>query len=333
MCAGAMAVTSATCGRTMPRQRGDLAGIVHAHFEHRKFGVARHPGEAQRHAGMVVVALDRAVDRPAAAAVERRVQRFLGAGLADRAGDSDDPCRRSARAPRRPEPSSASATSSTSTCGPSTGCDTSAPAAPAAKAPATNLCPSWTVPGMATNRSPGPTSRLSKVTPVTSNGALAVPPVAAAISALGPQRAHAAHSRATSASSNGSTWSPMIWPVSWPLPASRMMSPAPGHADAPRRWLRGGRRSRSRRATPGMHLGADRRRVLAARIVVGDDDHVGQPRRDRAHRPALALVAVAAGAEDGDQPALDVRPQRRDRRFQRVGACGHNRHRPARRRG
>ena len=39
---------------------------------------------------------------------------------------------------------------------------------------------------MATNRSPGPTSRLSKVTPVTSNGALAVPPVAAAISALRP---------------------------------------------------------------------------------------------------------------------------------------------------
>src|SRR5947209_1510039 len=33
----------------------------------------------------------------------------------------------------------------------------------------------------------------------------------------GPQHAHAAHSRATSASSNGRTLSPMIWPVSWPL--------------------------------------------------------------------------------------------------------------------
>src|SRR4249919_1937350 len=37
---------------------------------------------------------------------------------------------------------------------------------------------------MATNRSPGPTSRLSKVTPVASKFALAVPPVAAAISSL-----------------------------------------------------------------------------------------------------------------------------------------------------
>src|SRR4030095_10802504 len=43
----------------------------------------------------------------------------------------------------------------------------------------------------------------------------------------GPQRAHTAHSRATSASSNGKTCSPMIWPVSWPLPASRMMSSGP----------------------------------------------------------------------------------------------------------
>ena len=44
------------------RQRGDLAGIVHAHFEHRELRFARHPGEAQRNAGMVVVALDRAMD-------------------------------------------------------------------------------------------------------------------------------------------------------------------------------------------------------------------------------------------------------------------------------
>src|SRR5215207_6520520 len=44
----------------------------------------------------------------------------------------------------------------------------------------------------------------------------------------GPERRrHAAHSRATSASSNGKTWAPMIWPVSWPLPASRMMSLGP----------------------------------------------------------------------------------------------------------
>src|SRR5436309_7959106 len=31
-------------------------------------------------------------------------------------------------------------------------------------------------------------------------------------------------------------------------------------------------------------------------------------RCDRAHLRALALIAIAAGAEDGDQPTLDVRP-------------------------
>ena len=128
---------------------------------------------------------------------------------------------------------------------------------------------------------------------------------------------HAAHSRATATSSNGSTWSPTIWPCSWPLPASRTMSPGPAIAMA-RRSPRAVRRSRSRPARPPEHR-ADRRRVLAARIVVGDDDHVGQPRRDRAHLGALALVAVAAGAEHDDQPALDVRPERRDRRLDRVG--------------
>ena len=71
-------------------QSGDLAGVVHAHFEDRELGIAGHPGEAERDAGVVVVALDRAVDLARAAAVERNEQGFLGAGLADRAGHSDD---------------------------------------------------------------------------------------------------------------------------------------------------------------------------------------------------------------------------------------------------
>src|SRR5688500_14841125 len=83
----------------------------------------------------------------------------------------------------RPSASSARAVSSTSTCGASIGFETIAPAAPAAIAPATNSCPSWTVPGIATNKLPGPTSRLSNVTPVTSKSPLALPPVASAISA------------------------------------------------------------------------------------------------------------------------------------------------------
>ena len=67
------------------------------------------------------------------------------------------------------------------------------------------------------------------------------------------------------------------------------------------------------------HFGADRRRILAARIVVGHDRHIAKPRRDFAHRPAFAFVAVAAGTEHGDQLALDMRAQCRNRRLERIG--------------
>ena len=59
-----------------PDRRGqgrDLAGIVHAHFEDRIVGIARHPRQAQRNPGMVVVALDRTVDPAGTEAVERGV--------------------------------------------------------------------------------------------------------------------------------------------------------------------------------------------------------------------------------------------------------------------
>ena len=45
-------------------------------------------------------------------------------------------------------------------------------------------------------------------------------------------------------------------------------------------------------------------------------------RGDRAHVRALALVAVAAGAEHSDQAALDVRAERGDRGFDRIGGVG-----------
>ncbi len=78
-------------GPHQPGQSGKLAGMVHAHFEHAEAGVARHPRQAQRHPGMIVVALDRTVGAARRGAVERGVERFLGAGLADRAGDADHP--------------------------------------------------------------------------------------------------------------------------------------------------------------------------------------------------------------------------------------------------
>ena len=70
---------------------------------------------------------------------------------------------------------------------------------------------------------------------------------------------------------------------------------------------------------PVHHFGADLRRVFAARIVVGDDDDVGLPRRCLPHQRALARIAVAASTEHGDQPALGEGPQRRQRRVQRIG--------------
>ena len=78
----------------------------------------------------------------------------------------------------------------------------------------------------------------------------------------------------------------------------------------------------ARARAAGQDRGADRGRVLAARIVVGDDRHVGQPRRGRAHQRALAAVAVAAGAEHHVQPAGGVRAQRGQQPLQRVRRVG-----------
>ena len=65
--------------------------------------------------------------------------------------------------------------------------------------------------------------------------------------------------------------------------------------------------------------GADPRRLLVARVVIGDDDPIGALRRDRAHQRALAGVAVAPGAEHHHQPTLHIGSQRRQGLFQRVG--------------
>ena len=65
--------------------------------------------------------------------------------------------------------------------------------------------------------------------------------------------------------------------------------------------------------------GADRGGILAARIVVGDDDAVGELRGDLAHHRPLAGIAVAAAAEHHDEPAGDIGPQRFERLGERVG--------------
>ena len=58
--------------------------------------------------------------------------------------------------------------------------------------------------------------------------------------------------------------------------------------------------------------------MFAARIVVGDDDVIGEAGGDAAHDRPLALVAVAAAAEHAHEPAGREGPQRLQRRFQRV---------------
>ena len=137
-----MAVISATCGRTMPGQRGDLAGVVHAHFEHCKFGVARHSRQAQRHAGVVVVALDRAMHRARPPAVERGEQALPWSLVLptepvtpmivalDRARGGPAERLRAPRRRRRP-----------AHAGRRPACDTMTPAAPAAKRAVDELMP------------------------------------------------------------------------------------------------------------------------------------------------------------------------------------------------
>ena len=70
-----------------PRQRRDLAGVVHSHFQHRVMRARRAARERERHAPMIVVGGDRGVRL--AILAEREPQRLLGSGLADRTGDAD----------------------------------------------------------------------------------------------------------------------------------------------------------------------------------------------------------------------------------------------------
>ena len=68
------------------------------------------------------------------------------------------------------------------------------------------------------------------------------------------------------------------------------------------------------------HLLDDRVRILAARIVAGDDHVVGEPRGRRAHERALAGIALAAAAEHADQARARAPPraQRLERLLERI---------------
>ena len=115
--------------------------------------------------------------------------------------------------------------------------------------------------------------------------------------------------------------SPTICPVSWPLPAISSASPGSRPAIAVR--IASARSPMSFAALAALRIAdADQAGVLAARIVVGNDDAVGIVGGNRAHQRTLAGIAVAAGAEHHDKPALRVRPQCLQRLRQRVGLVG-----------
>mgnify|MGYP007027440477 CR=1 FL=1 len=66
----------------------------------------------------------------------------------------------------------------------------------------------------------------------------------------------------------------------------------------------------------------DALRILAARVVGGDDGDVGAPHDRLAHEGALGAVAVAAAAEDDDKAPGAMRAQCRQDGVQRVGRVG-----------
>ena len=74
-----------------------------------------------------------------------------------------------------------------------------------------------------------------------------------------------------------------------------------------------------RRRRAGQDLRPDRRRIFGARIVVGNDRHVGAARGDFAHDRSLARIAVAAATEHQDEAPTHEWTQRGDRLRERVG--------------
>src|SRR5580704_8355561 len=83
-----------------PGEARDLAGMIHAELEDAVAGIRRQAGERQWRVPMIVKPACRGIGW--AGAGERQAQRLLGPGLADAAGNGDDPGS-AAVAPRRAE--------------------------------------------------------------------------------------------------------------------------------------------------------------------------------------------------------------------------------------
>ena len=140
--------------------------------------------------------------------------------------------------------------------------------------------------------------------------------------------------RSSSRSSKGWTVPWTSWPVSWPLPSDRDGVARPGEArrrrgsrrrvrrPRARRWQRpppvGGRTGRRRAPRRGSRRGP-RERGLSS-VTTTTSAHA---RGGGAHRLPLAGVAVATGAEDGDQrPRWSAGRRARQGGRDRVGGVG-----------
>ena len=133
-------------------------------------------------------------------------------------------------------------------------------------------------------------------------------------------------SRATSRSSKGILRPPSnSWPCSWPLPAITTVSPGSARPSASA--------IAARRSTSTSTLGAALARPAAtsATIAAGSSERglsevtigeVGELAAGPAHHRALVAVAVAAGAEDRDQPARGQPPRGAQHVLDRVGRVG-----------
>ena len=124
-------------------------------------------------------------------------------------------------------------------------------------------------------------------------------------------------------------WSPIVCVVSWPLPAMITRSPGSAMAMAWRMasarsscYVDAGRGQPS--ATPARMSSAMASGGLRAGVVARHHHDVGEPGRDGAHQWSLLTVAVAAGAEHHDHPAVgaDDRTAGGDHLLEPVGRVG-----------
>ena len=324
-----------------PRQRVDLAGMVHAHLEHAALRVARHARQRQRHAPMVVEAAGRGDG--AALALERALQRLLGSGLADAAGDADDLRRRCAARAARPSASSAVMRIADDQ-------QRRVRATPGGSAPPAPRRRPWRA-RRRRNRGRRNSVRRARrrdrrratraaVDRDAARGPVArvrAPPVAAAASAevqsgVMPARlpSSATASRARRHRRRDGSSPPTIWPLLVALAGDQQHVAGLQHREAARMAsravadlarARGSAARMARRITAGSSL-----RGLSSVTMTTS----ARPRGDLAHLRPLAGVAVAAAAEHDDEPAAAMGAQRRRAPSRARRAYARNRRSPAR---